>query len=1596
MAAREPVQFEDSVVKITSQRLGLLGSGFFVAPRVVLTCLHVIDHIDPTELRCEWQSYCVAFDYVVAQDVLLDVALLRVNLSHHPVPEIDASWSRGDQVYSFGYSSRKPRGEGVTAECEALAMDDRTLLKIKNGQVRDGMSGAPVLNNRTESIFAIMTRTRNKDTALGGLVLPLDFASDFLRDSIGLIVNSSLSLDGAPGDQRVDQSPPLDTNLIPRSAALEEIQGLLLRPRRGPRVFAVASIQGLGGIGKTSLATMIAHDERVKRHFADGTLWAHLGQAAEVAQWQGIWLDAFGQRSQATSVDVLSTQLRQVLRNKQCLLVIDDVWSVNDLRPFLVGGSECAVLFTTRREEIAFEIGAILSRLSHMTDAEARLVLERRIGHRLRGAEMQFALRAMAAVENLPLAVEQIGSLVARGLRWSDLIRKLEKEAERLDALQTPADRLKGATSRVEAVLRVSTEALRRESSIAWERYLRLGLLAPDAQLSAASCASLWDCSRGEAEDVLSTLSADSLLISAELSPVTRESRTRQYRLHDLFRDLVQKTLVQAKPLGLGLDLSAEHRHYLGRCRRRGKALRPWSRMSDDGYIIDHLVWHLARARMGKELMSLFKSRSWYQLRSPRRNPRSFLRDIEQAWAALESPDCNLADVDEAIAPLRLALCRSSVHSLSYSLPAALIPELSKRELLSVEAGLWYAEALEDACTRYRTQIMLSAQLAEGAAQRLLRETLMIITGKGRGLGELVAPCLYAMLDRGFWELALEAITLGGGFISSQEAIDAIAAPWPAAHVERLVSTLESLPSSVGPSALVEFLRFGHHKAEVEARVVRAIAKTNSIAQRCRLRIKAQPYLRDRQVANSAANALFRDLGELPEGRATSLLVGRAVAVLPNKFAADIVQRTARRISAVDAATMYSTIEHFPVDAAVASLAISAALRQACDMGEVVLRQLVHDCLPRFGNNLELVRAWIDCVRKTEDAAVLERLLARGACYLPSTYVRFAVGLLFLRLAGTDSLAEVLSTWLASENEPLIREAEKFLSEKIVELGATDSGIAKLAVSFALRVVQADDPYALGLCELIAQDVNGPIASFELMGAFARILPKKDAQMFAERLRDAVADLLAERSAEAYAALARGYRVLTRRERMKLLEDLLELGDTDLQGQLLGEIAQWLPDDLLRRYLNDRQLIDDRQELAALLARVNAPDDEEDSERADAWRRAKILRSGRQQLEGLNNFDYACELFQRSVETHDVAVSKSLVRHFGRYCDTSVAANVAINMLLWDAEYGARVLEQVIPYLSTSMGQYMGDVLSWMFVRGPLRKMSHDAHHVAFNVASALPLVRFLSESGRDVVVERAAKIVSDKRTDVWLRCWLSGLLYRFTGILAPADLLAAAKLYPDGTTRADRKESSSVREVVFACAPLMSTDERNAFVRMAREAASPPKLRGVLLSFSPAVGIELVHEAVTELSPAERVTVLTRWVDLYDGELRGAVLKMIDEEVRRVGDSARSIEVLLDAALVGDEQKARSYAVKALARTIEDNGSSISSPLQTTMLFGLLPAERLREAWRAWLYRISRGARPDVLEQLTGGYVFAAFTGGGTLVKAVAREADAASKLWP
>ncbi len=261
-------------------------------------------------------------------------------------------------------------------------------------------------------------------------------------------------------------------------------------------------VRGWPGVGKTTTLLTLVHQPGIAEAFPDGVLWTALGENpnpfSELAAWgRALGVDDIGR---LPTIEEAMARLTAVLRHKQMLLIIDDVWETEHGLPFKIAGENCATVFTTRFQDVARALADIpdkqIYKLPVLTDEKALELL----GNLTPNTVEKYPDDSMTLVsddlEGLPLAIQVAGRLLneEHGMGWdvADLIADL-REGAKLLAAAAPADRadiVNQTTPTVAALLKKSTDTLSEEIQI---NFAFLGAFAPKpATFDLGAMAAVW------------------------------------------------------------------------------------------------------------------------------------------------------------------------------------------------------------------------------------------------------------------------------------------------------------------------------------------------------------------------------------------------------------------------------------------------------------------------------------------------------------------------------------------------------------------------------------------------------------------------------------------------------------------------------------------------------------------------------------------------------------------------------------------------------------------------------------------------------------------------------------------------------------------------------------------------------------------------------------------------------------------------------------------------------------------------------------------------------------------------------------------------
>ncbi len=231
------------------------------------------------------------------------------------------------------------------------------------------------------------------------------------------------------GAKRVPfQAPAVTPHFVGRIALQQQVIKRLTAPNEPRRVALV----GMGGIGKTTVATHISHQLRTQ--FPDGLLWAQTAISTPLDILQS-WAAAFGYDfSGLSDVESRSAALRDLLADKAILVVLDNVERVSPVRPLLVQGKAGALLLTTRDLDVAHAIHAEPQQVNELSAADSRDFFVQMLGAQRVDAALDACDEIGTVLQHLPLAIEIVAQrLRSRGrMPLQQMVVQLQDQQQRL------------------------------------------------------------------------------------------------------------------------------------------------------------------------------------------------------------------------------------------------------------------------------------------------------------------------------------------------------------------------------------------------------------------------------------------------------------------------------------------------------------------------------------------------------------------------------------------------------------------------------------------------------------------------------------------------------------------------------------------------------------------------------------------------------------------------------------------------------------------------------------------------------------------------------------------------------------------------------------------------------------------------------------------------------------------------------------------------------------------------------------------------------------------------------------------------------------
>lgn len=354
------------------------------------------------------------------------------------------------------------------------------------------------------------------------------------RDKVNFLLNfrepEKATKEESKGSFQIPPLPP--QGVFGREDAINKVANLLELDINTSLNIPPLALRGMGGIGKTTLATAFAHKYATK--FEDGVLWTSLGPKPTPRLLLDAWgrslgLDLLPERDEAAC----QNRLRQFLHDKHLLVIIDDVWDTIQGSYFLIGGPHCRTLITTRELPIANDL-ATRERVLRVDvlNSEAALALLQKLAPETAQVDKAVSTRLCEKLEFLPLAITLAGRMLANEAdvpqRMQRLLGELiERRDSRLQLFQ--AEGRPGLNEEkpvsLQAILGMSVDRLDKTDQ---ERFAMLSIFGGEPltwELKAVS--SVWETPMEETEATIARFIQRGLV----------EPRDSRYWMHALLAD---------------------------------------------------------------------------------------------------------------------------------------------------------------------------------------------------------------------------------------------------------------------------------------------------------------------------------------------------------------------------------------------------------------------------------------------------------------------------------------------------------------------------------------------------------------------------------------------------------------------------------------------------------------------------------------------------------------------------------------------------------------------------------------------------------------------------------------------------------------------------------------------------------------------------------------------------------------------------------------------------------------------------------------------------------------------------------------------------
>ncbi|GHO98969.1 regulatory protein AfsR [Reticulibacter mediterranei] len=287
---------------------------------------------------------------------------------------------------------------------------------LRRARLEQGWSQQEVANRVGASQAHMVARWEN-GSAFPGPTYRKKLCELFAKNpqELGLVRQSLVEAQPTDSEASLqDPAIPLQALPLQRLVGRDRVLTKLREQLCGTGAVKRFAIEGLPGVGKTTLVAELALSPEVRTAFPEGVLWAGLGPQPNRQDHLRHWCSLLGITEAGQDAqrehERLAQALRQALWKRKMFLVLDDVWHIEDALACMVGGPDCTYLLTTRIPEVAVDFaGEKRLHLEELTQEESIRLLAQiaPMAHKMEPGQLASLAQK---VGGLPLALTLMGN----------------------------------------------------------------------------------------------------------------------------------------------------------------------------------------------------------------------------------------------------------------------------------------------------------------------------------------------------------------------------------------------------------------------------------------------------------------------------------------------------------------------------------------------------------------------------------------------------------------------------------------------------------------------------------------------------------------------------------------------------------------------------------------------------------------------------------------------------------------------------------------------------------------------------------------------------------------------------------------------------------------------------------------------------------------------------------------------------------------------------------------------------------------------------------------------------------------------------------